>query len=79
MALVLNEDWTAEVVGRMHKFRIKTADLSERCGYHRTYLSTVLNGNKEFENPESVERIRKHVLHTLEEMEAERLKEVEEN
>ena len=33
MALVLNEDWTAYVVGQMHKYRITNIELAARCVY----------------------------------------------
>lgn len=46
METVLNEDWTADVVGRMHRCRIRNEQLAQECGYTATYLSTVLNGNK---------------------------------
>lgn len=43
---ILNEDWTADVIGRMHKYRINNAQLAKACGYSATYLSLVLNGRK---------------------------------
>lgn len=46
MGAILNEDWTADVVGRMHRFKIKNEQLAQECGYSAAYLSTVLNGNK---------------------------------
>lgn len=47
MGAILNEDWTADVVGRMHRFKIKNEKLAHECGYSPAYLSTVLNGNKD--------------------------------
>lgn len=47
MEAILNEDWTADVVGRMHRCKIKNEQLAHECGYSATYLSTVLNGNKD--------------------------------
>lgn len=47
MEAILNEDWTADVVGRMHRFKIKNEQLAQECGYTAAYLSTVLNGKKE--------------------------------
>lgn len=44
MDALLNEDWTAEVVGRMHRCRISNLQLAEECGYSAAYLSTVLSG-----------------------------------
>lgn len=40
------DDWTAEVVGRMHTARITGQMLADKCGYSAAYLSTVLNGKK---------------------------------
>lgn len=40
------DDWTAEVVGRMHALRITGQQLADESGYNATYLSTVLNGHK---------------------------------
>ena len=77
MAITLNADWTAEVVGTMHKYRIHTTDLSKKCGYHKTYLSTVLNGNKKL-SPLAVENIKQRIMYALDELVAERLKEIEE-
>lgn len=50
MDALLNEDWTAEVVGRMHRCRISNLQLAEECGYSAAYLSTVLNGNNDIKN-----------------------------
>lgn len=47
MEAILNEDWTADVVGRMHRCKIKNEQLALECGYSAAYLSTVLNGNKD--------------------------------
>ena len=76
MAL-LNEDWTAEVVGTMHKYKIHVPDLAEKCGYHKTYLSTLLNGNKKL-SPEAKEKVKDRIMAALDEMVAEKLKEIEE-
>ena len=39
-------EWTVEVVAQMHKFGITGNELSEACGYSRSYISLVLNGKK---------------------------------
>ena len=44
MGAAYNEDWTVDVVGRMHRLRITNLALAERSGYSAAYLSTVLNG-----------------------------------
>lgn len=84
MSLILNEDWTADVVGRMHKYRIKNTELAERCkkkygkpGYHPTYLSTVLNGNKHFESEEAARETKEIILSALEELITEKMGGVE--
>ena len=75
--MVLNEDWTAEAVGTMHKFRIKNIDLAEACGYSPGYIATVLNGNKHFERPEAAEKTREKILAALEGLKDQRMREVE--
>ena len=77
MALVLNEDWTAYVAGEMHKYRIKNPELAEECGYHPTYLSTIMNSNKEFSSEEAAQKTREHILAALERLKAKRMEEVE--
>lgn len=66
METILNEEWTAEIVGLMHKYRITGVQLAEECenpaaerydktGYSPAYLSQVLNGRKKFESEEAKE------------------------
>jgi nitroimidazol reductase NimA-like FMN-containing flavoprotein (pyridoxamine 5'-phosphate oxidase superfamily) len=66
----LNEDWTANVVGRMHKFRITNVQLAEECNYSAAYLSTVLNGKKEFESEESKQKTMNIILDALNRLES---------
>ena len=55
MKVVFNEDWTAYVVGQMHKYKISNQELAARCydpkkrkkGITPSYLSTILHCNKE--------------------------------
>lgn len=68
--MVLNEDWTADVKGRMHRFRISNAQLAEEAEYAPAYVSTVLNGGKHFENDESKERTKDRILQALERLES---------
>ena len=79
MALVLNEDWTAYAVGQMHKYRISNTELAEACGYAPPYLSTVMNGNKEFKSDEAAQRTKDRVLAVLERVISEKMSEVENN
>lgn len=44
--IILNFDWTAEVVGRMHMSAITGKQLAEEAGMTNSYLSTVLHGKK---------------------------------
>lgn len=77
MALVLNEDWTAEVAGQMHKYRISNIDLAEKCGYSPSYLSTVMNGNKAFQDDYSAEKTKDRIQSSLKRLILEKLDEVE--
>lgn len=66
----LNEEWTADVKGRMHRCRITGVQLAAECGYNVTYLSTILNGNKAFESAEGKEQSKTRILNALERIEA---------
>lgn len=61
---MLLEDWTAEVVGRMHKAQITGKQLAEKAGITNAYLSTVLNGHK------GTEGTKQRIITALEELEA---------
>ena len=39
--------WTADVVGRMHLFRISKRELADQAGVTPEYVSMVLNGHRE--------------------------------
>lgn len=71
MDAILNEDWTADVIGRMHKYRISNQRLAEACGYSAAYLSTVLNGRKTFESEEAKQRTTDKIIHALTQLESE--------
>ena len=64
-----NEDWTADVVGRMHRLRISNAALAEACGYNPAYLSIVLDGRKSFKDDASQEATKGRILNALSELE----------
>ena len=70
MDALLNEDWTADVVGRMHRCRISNVQLAEECNYSAAYLSTVLNGNKVFENDEAKEKTKDRIMDGLARLES---------
>ena len=74
--MVLNEDWTAEAVGTMHKYRIKNTELAAACGYTASYISTVLNGNKHFESPEAAQKTQDTILAALAGLKDQRMQEV---
>ncbi len=59
------EDWTADVVGRMHKIRLTGKRLAERAGITNAYLSSVLNSHK------GTEETKQRVIAALESFEAE--------
>lgn len=73
----LNEEWTAEIVGRMHRFRISRLELASKCHYSLTYLSLLLNGNKEFSTEKAKERTKQKIFRCLEALEEEVKKEQE--
>lgn len=64
----VNEEWTADVIGRMHRYRISNAELAQECGFSGAYLSTVLNCRKEFSTPESKEKTKDTILQGLDRM-----------
>jgi hypothetical protein len=43
------QEWTAEVVAKMHLAKITTKRLAEESGYTPEYVSMVLNGHRDTE------------------------------
>lgn len=72
--LLLNETWTADVVGRMHRCKISNDALAQECGYSAPYLSTVLNGRKEFMSDKAKEETKERILNALDRIESRILK-----
>lgn len=68
-----NEHWTVEVVGMMHKYRITNKELADRCKLASPYISTVLNGKKEFSSQKAKDRLISKIFSALKEIERERL------
>lgn len=66
-----NENWTANVVGRLHLHKITQVQLAKRCGYSAPYLSTVLNGKKEFKSETSKIKTKMKIMSALEALEDE--------
>lgn len=58
------EDWTAEVVARMHVGRITGQMLAKECGYSAAYVSTVLNSKR------GTEKTRQNIMDALTRLEA---------
>lgn len=54
--------WTADVVGEMHRHHITGKQLAETMGWNPKYLSTVLNGHRE---PRGAEQKCRDALSTL--------------
>ncbi|WP_419169816.1 hypothetical protein [Negativibacillus massiliensis] len=46
--------WTADVIGKMHLYKITSVKLAEKIGWNPKYLSAVLNGKREPKNAEDV-------------------------
>lgn len=68
MAVVsrFNDDWTVDVVGKMHKYRITSNMLAEECNYRPEYVSTVLNTRKEFMTEKGKEKTKDVIYAGLE-------------
>lgn len=66
----INEPWTANVVGRMHRYGIKGDELARKCGWTPQYLSMVLNGKKKL-STEAVEKARAVIFANLSTLERE--------
>lgn len=69
MSAILNEDWTADVIGRMHRCKISNSQLAKECGYTPAYLSTVLNGNKDL-SEKGKEETKDRIFKALEKIES---------
>lgn len=67
----LNEPWTANVVGRMHRFGIKSDELARKCDYSPQYLSQVLNGKREYKSEDAKKHVRMVIFNSLHELEME--------
>lgn len=74
----LNEEWTADIIGRMHRYRISKKELASKCHYSLTYLSLVLNCIKEFSSERAKNRTKTHILKCLSEIENDIEKEIQE-
>ena len=67
----MNEPWTANVVGRLHRYGISQAELARECGYAPQYVSQILNGKKEFTTEEAKEKCKRIIFDSLSSIEQE--------
>lgn len=67
----LKEEWTANVIGRLHRLNATQAELARRCGYTPQYLCMVLNCKKIFESEYAKKCTQKKILKALCTMEEE--------
>lgn len=42
----LNEEWSSELIGKMHRHKIKANELARQSGYTAPYVSMLMNGKK---------------------------------
>lgn len=56
------EQWTADIIGKMHLNHITAKQLSAQLGYNPKYVSAVLNGHR---CPKKAEKTFREALHTL--------------
>lgn len=56
------EQWTADIIGKMHLNCITAKQLAEKLGYNSKYVSAVLNGHRK---PKSAEQSFKKALDEL--------------
>ena len=67
----MNEPWTANVVGRLHRYGISQTELARKCDYAPQYLSQILNGKKEFSTYESKAKVKRIIFDALSALEKE--------
>lgn len=67
----MQEPWTANVVGRMHRYGIAQDELARKCKYSPQYLSQVLNGKREYKSEEAKRKVRSIIFESLRELEME--------
>ena len=46
----MSEQWTADLIGKMHRNGITAKRLAEQAGWNPKYLSAVLNGHRRPKN-----------------------------
>lgn len=48
----MSEQWTADLIGKMHIHGITSKKLAENVGWNPKYLSAILNGHRKPKNAE---------------------------
>lgn len=71
----LHEPWTANVVGRLHRYGIKMDELAKKCNYSPQYLSQILNGKKTFASEDGKANAKRVIFEGLSKLELEVLNE----
>lgn len=67
----MNEPWTANVVGRLHRYGISQTELARKCDYAPQYLSQILNGKRQFKSEEAYKNAQAVIFCALTEIEEE--------
>ncbi len=67
----LKEEWTADVIGKLHRLDATQAELAKLCGYTPQYLCMVLNGKKIFESEYAKICTKRRINRALAELERE--------
>lgn len=68
----VSEEWTAKVMYHLHYYKITSSELAMKCGYTASYISSVLNGKKEFKSEDSKNKTKERILYALDQLERER-------
>lgn len=61
----LREEWTGEVVGKLHVLNSTQIELAMVCGYAPEYLCSVLNGKKKFCSEYAKNRTKRKIFRSL--------------
>lgn len=66
--------WTAEIIGKMHLYRISKKSLAEHLGMRPEYISMILNGHRD--PPGAEARFQQAVMEIIQEKGESRSKEI---
>lgn len=61
----MNEQWTADIVGRLHRINVTQSEFAYFCGITPQYLSSILNGKKKFASDYAKQMARKRLQRSL--------------